>query len=86
VIFLVRAGQLVYSLAGHDRGEPFFVLTSEDKNRVLLINGKSRPLEKPKRKNVKHIVATESLSELFGGESLPTNKQIRRELSLLTDL
>lgn len=83
---MIRAGQMVYSLAGHDRGERFFVLADEDNNRVLLTNGKSRPLEKPKSKKVKHIEATGRFSDLFGGECPPTNKQIRRELTLLKDL
>ena len=47
-------GAICKSLAGHDKGK-LFVIIGETGEYVSLVNGKSRPLEKPKQKNKKHI-------------------------------
>lgn len=49
-----KKGTICTSLAGHDKGE-VFVIIGEDGEYVLLVNGASRPLAKPKRKKKKHI-------------------------------
>lgn len=55
-----QKSHIVVSLAGHDKGQYFFVLEREGEY-VTLADGKLRKLEKPKRKNVKHVrVAAES--------------------------
>ena len=46
-------GAICKSLAGHDKGK-LFVIIGETGEYVSLVNGKSRPLEKPKQKNKKH--------------------------------
>lgn len=51
---LFERGILVQSLAGHDKGQ-FFVIIGEEAEYVSLVDGKTRTLEKPKRKNKKHI-------------------------------
>ena len=45
---------IVLSLAGHDRGEYFFVMDVAE-GYVLLANGKDRTVEQPKRKNLRHV-------------------------------
>lgn len=47
-------GQVVKSLAGHDK-EEFFIILKLDGEYVYLVDGKVRTLEKPKRKKCKHI-------------------------------
>jgi ribosomal protein L14E/L6E/L27E len=47
-------GYLAYSLAGHDKGELFLII-NEDGNYVYVADGKLRLIDKPKRKNKKHI-------------------------------
>ncbi|MBQ8278819.1 MAG: KOW domain-containing RNA-binding protein [Roseburia sp.] len=42
------------SLSGHDKNQYYFVLQKEAEF-FLLVNGTNRPLEKPKRKNEKHV-------------------------------
>ena len=42
------------SLSGHDKNQYYFVLKKEGEF-LLLVNGTNRPLEKPKKKNEKHI-------------------------------
>ena len=45
---------MAMSLAGRDKGEFFFVLEKTERT-VLLADGKSRTLEHPKRKNLRHV-------------------------------
>ena len=42
------------SLSGHDKNQYYFVLKKEA-DEILLVNGTNRSLEKPKKKNEKHI-------------------------------
>lgn len=42
------------SLSGHDKNQYYFVLEKEA-DFFLLVNGTNRPLEKPKKKNEKHV-------------------------------
>lgn len=47
-------GSIVKSTYGREKGE-IFIITKRVGNYVYLTNGKSRPLENPKKKNIKHI-------------------------------
>ncbi len=42
------------SLSGHDKNQYYFVLEKEE-DIFLLVNGTNRSLEKPKKKNEKHV-------------------------------
>ena len=42
------------SLSGHDKNQYYFVLDKEA-DFLFLVNGTNRPLEKPKKKNEKHV-------------------------------
>ena len=46
--------KLARSLAGHDKGCVYAVV-SEEEGRIALADGKSRTLERPKYKNVRHV-------------------------------
>ncbi len=50
-------GQVVYSKSGHDKGDAFVILSVEGEY-IYLADGKRRPLEKPKRKKIKHVQPT----------------------------
>ncbi len=74
-------GQVLLSTAGHDKGE-LLVVTGFDKKRILLCNGKSHGLEKPKAKNPKHLRETDYvLSE----HSMATNRSIRKQLNKIAN-
>lgn len=47
-------GYLAYSLAGHDKGEVYLIV-DEVKDSVYVADGAVRTLERPKKKNKKHI-------------------------------
>lgn len=53
---------LARSKCGHDKGK-LYVLVGEDQDRYLLADGKSRPLENPKRKNKKHVQPIQHLPQ-----------------------
>ena len=47
-------GMVVKSMAGRDSGG-YFVATEVSDDRILIADGGERPLERPKKKNPKHI-------------------------------
>ena len=75
---------LVVSKAGRDQGQLFYVIDA-DEQFVYLADGKSRRLEKPKRKKRKHIEQiprTESriAEKIRNGEKV-LNSELRKELA-----
>lgn len=48
-------GRLCRSLAGRDRGDYFIVVGSAGEDMVLIADGRIRPLERPKKKKLKHL-------------------------------
>ncbi len=50
----VDKSSLIVSKAGRDKGQLFYVIDT-DEQYVYLVDGKSRKLEKPKRKKRKHV-------------------------------
>lgn len=80
-------GQLVYSKAGRDKGKAFLVTSIADDSFVYLVDGEMRRLEKPKRKNVKHlhntgIIAESIAHKLAKGETI-SNSEIKLTIALL---
>lgn len=75
---------LVVSKAGRDQGQLFYVIDT-DEQFVYLADGKSRKLEKPKRKKRKHVQQvprTESriAEKIRNGEKV-LNSELRKELA-----
>ena len=72
----MKPNTVVMSKAGRDSGQWFAAVELID-GYAMIVDGKSRPLSKPKRKKVKHLVFTDiALSD----ESLLTNRKIRSAL------
>jgi len=51
----LKPGQLVRSLAGRDKGKHYLVLREFESRHVLLVDGRSRPIDRPKKKNIAHL-------------------------------
>ena len=68
-------GSVVIAKAGRDKGRAFAVTDVIGKREVLIADGKSRPLERPKRKNVIHLQATSTVID-----HATTNRQLRNLL------
>ena len=47
-------GYLARSMAGHDKGTLYIIIEETDQY-LLLANGRDKTIEKPKRKNKKHV-------------------------------
>ena len=47
-------GDIVKAIAGREKGELFIVYNTNG-NYASLVNGKSRPIDNPKKKNIKHL-------------------------------
>ena len=80
----VARSDVVRSCAGRDQGQLFYVIDA-DEQYVYLADGKSRRLEKPKRKKRKHIEQiprTESriAEKIRNGEKV-LNSELRKELA-----
>ena len=80
----IDKSSLVVSKAGRDQGQLFYVIDA-DEQYVYLADGKSRRLEKPKRKKRKHIEQvprTESriAEKIRNGEKV-LNSELRKELA-----
>ena len=72
----LQKGSVVRAAAGRDCGG-FFVVTGLDKEYCFIADGKSRKLDKPKRKNIKHICPTNSVIDMND----ITDKKLRTLLS-----
>ena len=82
----VDKSSLIVSKAGRDQGQLFYVIDA-DEQYVYLADGKSRRLEKPKRKKRKHIEQiprTESrIAEKIRNGDKVLNSELRRELAVI---
>ena len=74
-------GRIVCSKAGRDKGYFMAVVKSEG-DFLLVCDGKERPLERPKRKNAKHLMFTNTVLE---NDSFKTNKHLKKALAVYRD-
>ncbi|MGI5894536.1 MAG: KOW domain-containing RNA-binding protein [Candidatus Merdivicinus sp.] len=70
-----KSGAVVQSIRGHDEG--YFAVVRVEGAFAYLANGKQRPLEKPKKKNLKHLRATSTVLDLA---RIQTNRQLKAAL------
>ena len=70
-------GDLVVCTAGREKNKIMCVLSCDEKS-VYLCDGKERPLEKPKRKNLKHII---KINKTLSQNDFMTDKALRKALS-----
>jgi ribosomal protein L14E/L6E/L27E len=73
-------GYLAYSLAGHDKGDVFLII-SEEQDYVYVADGRLRMVEKPKKKNKKHIQIIKYINPKTDMESV-TNEEIKHLIKL----
>lgn len=68
----MERGTVVIAKAGKEKGGYYVVVQQLDPRTVLIADGRRRPLEKPKKKNIAHL----SRTNLVIGE-ISTNRQLR---------
>ena len=80
----ISVGDIVVSVAGRDCGRCFLVIGSAGDGYVLLADGRRRRVEKPKKKNLRHVRKWKSSEEMIAYRAFSmemTNAEIRRVLS-----
>ena len=84
----IKVGQLVISKAARDKEEHFLVV-EVTREYVYLVNGKSRRIDQPKKKKVKHIQPTHWLSRNVAEEIQSygklSNADIQKEIIALLE-
>ena len=80
----VDKSSLIVSKAGRDKGQLFYVIDT-DEQYVYLADGKSRKLEKPKRKKRKHVELlprrdSRVADKIRSGDKV-LNSELRKELA-----
>ena len=80
----IEIADIVLSVNGRDKGKLFFVIKKEDIY-ALLCDGKSRRIDKPKRKKMKHMRLKQrsdckTATKIRSGLKV-TNSEVRRALA-----
>ena len=82
---IVKAN-IVTSTAGRDKGEVFFVLATEG-DFLLLADGKTRPVARPKRKLRKHAALLRrdggAVSQRIRSNETITNSELRKAIAAI---
>ena len=83
----IATADVVSSTSGRDQGQLFYVMDADDQF-VTLVNGRNRPVEKPKRKKRKHVEKvlrseTRVAEKLRSGDKV-LNGELRRDLASLS--
>lgn len=72
---------MVRATAGRDK-DGLYAVAGEQGGYVLICDGRRRPVERPKRKNPRHLEATE---HILPEEGIITNRNLRRSLKLVAE-
>ncbi len=78
---MLKRGSVVRSLAGRDK-DSLLAVVEVTEDGVLVCDGKERPVERPKKKNLRHVgeTGTELPEEAIG-----RNRALRKALAGLAD-
>ncbi len=58
-------GKVVRSKAGRDENHLYVIIGQLDNDYVLIVNGKTKTLEKPKKKKIKHLDFLNTIDDKF---------------------
>ena len=73
-------GRVAISRAGRDKGR-FLAIMAVEEGRIIVCDGRERPLERPKKKNPKHLAPT---SKSLAAEDLAGNRALRKALNRIS--
>lgn len=77
----IKIGSIVKAKAGRDSGG-LFAVSGIDEAYVYICDGKERPLERPKRKNPKHLSVTK---QVLSAEDMATNRKLKKALANIAE-
>ena len=75
-INIVEKGMLAKSKAGHDKGH-LYVITDVDETYVYLVDGKTKSIQKPKKKKLKHIQVIYKKYEIDGKDDVAVKRILK---------
>ena len=79
-------GNVVLSKAGRDKDHLYVIIREVDKDYVLLSNGSTKTVDKPKKKKTKHLnflnVVDDEIKEAITSMDKSTDLKIKRFLKL----
>ena len=75
-INIVEKGMLAKSKAGHDKGH-LYVITDVDETYVYLVDGKTKSIQKPKKKKLKHIQVIYKKYEIVGKDDVAVKRILK---------
>ena len=75
-INIVERGMLARSKAGHDKGH-LYVITDVDETYVYLVDGKTKSIQKPKKKKLKHIQVIYKKYEIDGKDDVAVKRILK---------
>lgn len=85
-MFEYKFGGIVIAKAGHDKGEYYVILKAEGEY-VYLADGIYKTLDKPKKKNIKHVQFThytdENLMKKVANNEKIIDEEIKRAIKIV---
>ena len=79
-------GRVCTSRAGHDKGRAFLIVGVFDDNHVLLSDGETRKLSRPKKKKLSHLhiepQKTDEIAKKFAESKEVLDADVRKALQL----
>lgn len=74
-----RIGEFAKSKAGHDKNQIFIIINIEDEY-VYLADGKTRSLDKAKKKKIKHIQVINEIDEELQKKIISKNTLLNEDI------
>lgn len=81
----IGVGDVVQSKAGHDAKKYFVVIATLNESYVLIADGKTRGVDSPKQKNVRHLGLVESATDNQRSQ-IVDDKSIAFRIKKLSDI
>ena len=81
-------GDIVISLSGHDKNQPFIITSIDKKGYCGIIDGRYRTKDKPKFKNPKHLKIIAHSEEVLAKamSALSTNTEIYKLIKVYKEV
>ena len=84
----IIVGDIVISLSGHDKNQPFIVASIDKNGYCGIIDGRNRTKDKPKNKNPKHLKFVAHSDEILKKVQSPlsTNSEIYKLIKVYKEI
>ena len=84
----ITVGDIVISLSGHDKYQPFIIVSIDKNGYCDIIDGKNRLKNKPKHKNPKHLKIVAHSEEILNKvlSPLSTNAEIYKMIKVYREI